>query len=159
MKKALLILIPFILLLVIIIFLLITKSQQAQQFYLNDEYYGNSSLIEIDSEKLKTLEKDKKTFVVFVYQPLCSTSYDLNNYVTEFLDTYKMGFYKILFSSIKDTSIVDYVKYCPSVVIYRNGKIIAYLDADSDKDAVYYESVENLKKWLTKYVLLRDNLE
>ncbi len=155
MKKKLLILIPFILLLVIIIFILILKSQHNQQFYLDNEYYGNSSLIEIDSEKLKTLEKDKKTFVVFVYQPLCSTSYDLNNYVTEFLDTYKMSFYKILFSSIKDTNIADYVKYCPSVVIYRNGKIIAYLEADSNKHAVYYKSVENFKKWLTKYIILK----
>ena len=70
-----------------------------------------------------------------------------------------MSFYKILFSSIKDTNIADYVKYCPSVVIYHKGQIVAYLDADSDKDAAYYESVENLKKWLTKYVLLRDELK
>ncbi|MDD3896205.1 MAG: hypothetical protein PHP49_04185 [Bacilli bacterium] len=155
MKKKLLILIPFILLLVIIIFILILKSQHNQQFYLDNEYYGNSSLIEIDSEKLKTLEKDKKTFVVFVYQPLCSTSHDLNNYINEFLDKNKMSFYKTPFSSVKDTNMSDYVKYCPSVVIYRNGKIIAYLEADSNKHAVYYKSVENFKKWLTKYIILK----
>ena len=143
----------------IIIFLLVTKPQKEQAFYLDDEYYGNSSLIEIDKENLKTLEDDKKSFVVFVYQPLCATSYDLDNYVTEFSDIFKMSFYKILFSSIKDTNISDYVKYCPSVVIYHKGQIIAYLDANSDKDAVYYESVENLKKWLTKYILLRDELK
>ena len=44
-----------------------TKSQQAQQFYLNDEYYGNSSLIEIDSEKLKTLERKKHLLFCLSY--------------------------------------------------------------------------------------------
>lgn len=159
MKKTLLILIPFILLLAIIPFILFTKPQKEQQFYLDGEYYGDSSLIEIDKENLKILEDDEKSFVVFVYQPLCSTSYDLNNYVTEFLDTYKMNFYKLLFSDVKDTSIAEYVKYCPSVVIYHNGQIVAYLDADSAKDAAYYESAENFKKWFTKYVLLENDLK
>ncbi|MDD2203413.1 MAG: hypothetical protein PHT75_02535 [Bacilli bacterium] len=154
MKKILLTL--SILLLAVIAFLLIMHLQKEQSFYLDDEYYGNSSLIELDSEKLEALERDKKTFIVFVYQPLCAASYDLDNYITEFTNTYKMSFYKMLFSSIKDTSIAEHVKYCPSVVIYHKGKVIAYLDANSDKNATHYESVENLKKWLTKYILLKD---
>ncbi|MDD2470044.1 MAG: hypothetical protein PHI22_03875 [Bacilli bacterium] len=155
MKKALLILLPSLLLLSIVTFLLLTRSQKEEAFYLDDEYYGNSSLIEIDSEKLKNLEEDKRSFVVFAHQPFCSTSYDLNNNIIEFLDTNKMSFYKILFSNIKDTSIAEHVKYCPSVVIYHNGQIVAYLDAGSDEDVAYFESVKGFKKWFTKYVLLK----
>ncbi len=155
MKKKLLILFSSILLLVIILFLVLLIFQKEKPFYLNDEYYGNSSLIEIDNAKLKTLEENKTSFVVFVYLPYCNTSYDFNNNILEFLDTYKMGFYKVLFSNIKDTSIASYVKYCPSVVIYHNGKIVAYLDAGSDKDTTYYESAESFKKWFAKYVSLK----
>lgn len=154
MKRKLMFLI-FIILLLPVIFLLIVKFQREKPFYLNDEYYGNSSLIEIDSEKFKNLEQDKKSFVIFVYQPLCATSYDLNDYVTKFLDIYNMSFYKVSFSNVKNTDMAEYVKYCPSVVVYHNGQIVAYLDANSNKDAVYFESVENFKNWLTKYVLLK----
>lgn len=155
MKKTLLILLTSLLLLSIVTFLLLKRSPKEQTFYLNDDYYGNSSLIELDSEKLKTLEEDKTSFAIFVYQPFCATSYDFNDNIIEFLDTYKISFYKILFSDIKDTNIADYVKYCPSAVIYHNGQIVAYLDANSGKDAPYYESVDGFKKWFTEYVLLK----
>ncbi len=140
---------------ILLILILLSMSPREKTFYLNDEYYGHSSLIEIDSDALKTLEEDKRSFAVFVYQPYCTTSYDFNNHVTKFLDTYQMTFHKILFSNIKDTSIANYVKYCPSVVIYQNGQVVAYLDASSNKDMVYYESVKGLKKWFTTYVLLK----
>lgn len=152
MKKSYLILISFILLILIIVFLVVTNDQT---FYLDDEYYNNSDLQEIESKELKILENDKKTFVVYVYQPFCSTSDDLDNYLTDFIGTYKITFYKILFSNIKDTTINKYVKYCPSVVIYYKGKIVSYLDASLSKDADYYKSTENFKNWFTRYVILK----
>lgn len=155
MKKILLILIPSILLLVIVIFLILVRPFKEETFYLDDEYYGNNSLIEIDSNELKTLEESKKSFIVFIYQPFCSTPHSFSDNIVEFLDTYQISFHKILFSEIKDTSITNYIKYCPSVVIYHKGKIVAYLDPNSNKDIPYYESVEGFKKWFTKYVLLK----
>ncbi len=152
MKKLLFLLISLVLISLIIF--LIVNIQREKAFYLDDEYYGDSSLIEIDSEGLKALEKDKKSFVVFVYQPLCLSSYDLNDYVNSFLETNKMSFYKILFSKMDNTKIANYVKFCPSLVIYQEGQVVAYLDADSNKDTIYYESLEGLTKWLTSYILL-----
>ncbi len=143
----------------VIIGILLIGCQKKEAFYLNDEYYHKGSLIEIDSEEFKTLEKNKNSFVIFVYQPLCTTSYDFHNVVTEFLDTYQISFYKTSFSTIKDTNMIDYIKYCPSAVIYRNGEMVAYLDASKDKHLPYYESVSGFKEWLTKYILLKDDLE
>ncbi len=139
--------------------LLLIGCQKKEAFYLNDEYYNKSSLIEINSEEFKILEKDEESFVVFVYQPLCTTSHDFHNIVTAFLDNHKISFYKVDFSTVKDTSMIDYIKYCPSVVIYHNGKMISYLDPTKDKHIPYYETVEGFKNWLTKYVLLKDDLE
>lgn len=143
----------------IVISLLLIGCQKQDAFYLSDEYYHKNSLIEIDSAEFKTLEKDKKSFVIFVYQPLCTTSYEFHNVVTEFLNTYQISFYKASFSTVKDTSMIDYIKYCPSAIIYHNGEMVAYLDASKDKHLSYYESVNSFKEWLTKYVLLKDDLE
>lgn len=130
---------------------------QKTEFYLNNEYYNNNSLIEINSNDFKNLEKDKKSFVVFIYQPNCITSYDFNDILIEFLNTYQMTFYKIPFSTIENTSISDYVKYFPSVIIYQNGKPITYLKANKKNDLIYYQSLQGFKKWFTKYVLLKEN--
>lgn len=132
------------------------KVQKERPFYLDNDYYKTTSLTEIDNTKLKDLENSKKTFVVFVYQPLCSSSENINSYVLDILNTYKMGFYKISFSNIEDSKMDNKIKYCPSVVIYREGEIVAYLDADSDEDAIYYKSANNLKEWLEKYIILKN---
>ncbi|MDD4027892.1 MAG: thioredoxin domain-containing protein [Bacilli bacterium] len=140
-----------ILLLIIIVFIIIIYNKP-QRFYLNEQYYENNTLININSDELIKLEETKQSFVVFVYDPLCSTSYELNNHVIEFINKYKISFYKVIFSNIKDTKINKSIKYCPSIVIYKDGKIISYLDAASNKDIIYYESSENLKMWLNKYI-------
>lgn len=154
MKKKLIILISC-LLLVFLIVLFFINNKEKKVFYLNDKYYNNSSLIEIDSVKLKNLEKEKESFIVFVYQPYCTTSYIFNDNIKQFSNEYKISFYKYLFTDIKDTSIEKKVKYCPSAVIYKEGKIVAHLDSSSDKDTLHYETVDGFKEWFTKYIILK----
>lgn len=50
------------------------------------------------------------------------------------------------------------LKYYPSVAIYQEGKIIAYLRADSNDDKSYYESVEGFREWFTKYISLNKEI-
>ena len=63
--------------------------------------------------------------------------------------------YEINFKDINNTQIDDYVKYSPSLVIYDKGKLIAYMDANSDDDLQYYKSVDGIKNWVSKYVYLK----
>ncbi len=155
MKKRLIFFIPFIFLIIIIFLLLLSKNQNNKKFFLENKYYGNSEITEINAKELVKLENKKESFVVFIHQPFCATSYDLNNYIKEFTNTYKISFYKLPFSEIKNTNIDKYVKYCPSVVIFHKGQIVAFLNADSTKDTKYYESTNNFKKWFTNYVILQ----
>ena len=60
-------------------------------------------------------------------------------------------------SEMKKTEISEYIKYSPSIVIYNKGKIVSYLDAESNDDKKYYESMEGLYEWFTKYVILKEN--
>ena len=56
----------------------------------------------------------------------------------------------------KKTIIHEYVTYAPSVVIFKEGKIIAFMDALSDEQIKYYETVDGFKEWVTKYINLEE---
>ncbi len=155
MKKLWFIIIPIILIGVAVLIWFLISPKTIEPFYLDDEYYDKAELIDIDGGELNILEEEDKSFIVFLYQASCSTSYDFSENIEEFSNTYEMTFYRMLFTEIKDTDIASYVKYCPSAVIYQKGKIVAYLDASSDEDTAYFNSVSEFKTWLTKYVLLK----
>ena len=142
--------------LIIFLLLIVVGCQSNELFYLDNEYYLENSFIEIESSDLKKLEDDKKSFIVFLYQPMCVASYDFEEVLKEFVKTYEITFYKLAFSDINDTKVNEYVKYYPSAVIYQNGKVIAYLDASSNNDLPFYESVGGFKKWVTTYIKLNN---
>ena len=57
-----------------------------------------------------------------------------------------------MFSEMKETSLHDFVKYYPSVVIVGEGKVRVFLRADSDEDADKYNDFEVLKSWLNDQI-------
>lgn len=136
----------------ILCFLLISCNKT---FLLEEKYYGNSTFNELNENMLSTLIKNKESFGVFIYQPLCVSSCDFDYVLKDFVEEYQISFYKIPFSQIKNTEL-RYIKYYPSFVIYRNGKKVDYLDANSNKDIEYYKSVDGFKKWFTNYVKLKE---
>ena len=121
-------------------------------FKLEEKYYKDSTINELDIESYNKLIKDKETFAIFIYQPLCTTSYEFNKVITNFADNHQISFYKMSFANMKETNLKDKVKYYPSFIIYKDGEIIDYLDANSDEDTKYYKTVSGFKKWFTTYV-------
>lgn len=128
-----------------------------QKFYLEDSYYKTSEFITINNNELEKLIKDKKSFVLFVYQPACVTSANFEKTLNEFLKEETLQIYKISFSDMKNTDLSKYIKYYPSFAIFSKGQMRDYLDASSDEDLPKYENKEQFKKWLTKYVILKEN--
>lgn len=126
-----------------------------QIFALEEKYYGINLLEEINLEKLKELRESKESFGVFVYQPLCSNSDDFEIVLKEFQKENKIKFYKISFSSILESDLKETVKYYPSFLIFKEGKLIDHLEADKDKYTEYYRSKEGFKSWFTTYVELK----
>lgn len=123
-----------------------------KSFKLEDKYYGEAKYIDLDKSKLDKLIKDKESFVVFVYQPMCAASSALEGVVTTTMNTYELSFYKISFSDMKETVLGGTVKYYPSVIIYEEGEIVDYLDANSGEDTKIYKKFENFIEWFTDYV-------
>jgi thiol-disulfide isomerase/thioredoxin len=127
-------------------------------FYLDDNYYGGSDMMELQMDELRELIKTKKSFAVFVYQPMCVTSSDFERLLNTFLQEKKIKIYKIAFSDIKDTELGKMVSYYPSFLIYHKGKLIDFLEADKDEDVPNYTSKEHFERWFTKYVKLKNIL-
>lgn len=137
--------------------LLITGCKKEEsKFSFDEKYYHKSEFIELEKENLNKLIKDKESFGIFIYQPLCSNSYEFNKVLTEFSKKYQISFYKMSYSNMKETNLGDSIKYYPSLVIFKDGKMIDFLDANSNEDTDYYKTLRGLKKWFSKYVNIEE---
>lgn len=140
----------------IIIFLLIISSFLltgcSKKFSLDEKYYEKASFTEIEKKDYEELINNKESFAVFIYQPLCTTSYNFNKVVTKFTDMYEMNFYKMSFANMKETELKDKIKYYPSFAIFKDGELVDYLDANSKEDTNKYKSVDYFSNWFSSYV-------
>lgn len=125
-------------------------------FYLEDKYYTEANIKEITYDELNELIEKEENFGLFIYQPLCLTSAELNKIITEYINTNQLTFYKIPFSDIKDKSLGKKIKYYPSFAIYKNGKLKTFLEANNDEHIEYYSTIKGFNSWFTTYVKLKE---
>lgn len=145
MKKKLIILFGILLLLV---------GCKHEKFYLEDNLYENNTITDITVKELKKLEKDKKNFALFVYLPGCTSCAEFKEVLTEFHNDNKVEFYSISITECDDTSVSDNIKFAPSMLLYEDGKVVAYLDATSDEDKPKLTEVSSFKSWLEEYIYI-----
>lgn len=144
------------LLLLLGILLLSGCSKKIEKFSLEDEYYEKAGIIEINNEELLSLEVLEKNFAVFVHIDGCTSCADFKEVLRKFSEKYNITFYSTSALSVDDKCIKGCVKYSPSVVLFKDGDVVDYLDAVSNEDIPYYESAEGFENWFTKYVYLKD---
>lgn len=148
---------PLILTLLLIVAFLATGCLNSNgKIYLDDQYYGIAAITEVDSNSLEMLLDEKESFAVFVYQPLCAASEDFGNVLKEFTNQNNITFYKTTYSSLKETSLKDKIKYYPTLVIINKGEIVDFLESDSAEDLTYYKSAASFEEWFTKYVNIKN---
>ncbi len=155
MKKKLVISLSLIFILITIFITILIINKNKKPFYLEDNYYGVNSMTEINIDELNKLIDNKKSFAVFIYQPLCITSSDFESILSDFLIDAQISIYKIAFSDIKETNIGKSVKHYPSFIIYNKGKIVDFLEADKDEDVEYYLSKDGFTSWFKRHVKLK----
>ena len=68
------------------------------------------------------------------------------------MEKYKIDFVSIPFEKFKKTQLYNEVKYGPSILIIKEGKIIKYLDANKDSDLQKYQDTKEFEKWINKYI-------
>ena len=120
---------------------------------LDAEYYADGvEFMGLPAEKYEELAKAKKSFVVFVDQDGCTTADRLREYVTRYMAEMGILTYRMMFAEMKETSLHEWVKYYPSVVVVDKGVVRGYLKADSDDDAGAYNNYDAFKEWMRKYL-------
>ncbi|MCQ2571273.1 MAG: hypothetical protein MJ154_03445 [Candidatus Saccharibacteria bacterium] len=122
-------------------------------FRLDDEYYAQSESMDIKKDEYENLISQNKTFVVMIDKPGCVTTKAMRENMVNFPEDTQFKYYRMMWEEVKESSLHEYVKYTPSVAIIYQGKVKAYLQADSDEDAVYFNDGEALKNWIRKYII------
>ena len=86
---------------------------------------------------------------------MCTFQIPFEPIVRKFITENKITIYSLSYNEIDNTSINKYLKYSPSIIIFKDGKMYKYLDPNSKKDLSYYQSLENFTKWIKESVNLK----
>ena len=120
---------------------------------LDSEYYSNTpDFINLNASGYEKLIQAKKSFIVLVDQNGCTTADRIRQYTKDYMGESGINIYKMFFKEVKESSLHDYVKYYPSIVVIDKGRVRAYLKADSDEDAEEYNDYNMFKTWLNQYL-------
>ena len=149
-KKWLIISIVALIIVVATIVVFLIFKNQSKIFSLESKYYNTGEKIEINISELEELISDKESFVVFVSQDMCLASSNFEVVINDFLEEYPITIYEINYSELKESDLGDFLEHYPSFVIYKNGKMVDFLDANADEDIDYYKTKEGFKNWFTQ---------
>ena len=101
------------------------------------------------TEELKKMQEDKNTFALYIYLPACSSCASFFPVLKEYVDANDIKMYAVNLRDIykESNSVSDRIQSSPSVFLYKDGEVIAYLDPASDDDLPYYKELEKLSEW------------
>lgn len=137
---------------IIIMCLLLTACTNSSKFSIEKEYYKESKFINVKSEDIEKLKENKKSFIVFTYNNYCILETPCDEIFKKVMDKYSLSFLYLPYEEMKNTFIYNEVKMAPSVILIKEGKIVAYLDAESDEDLPKYQDVDEFDKWLNSFI-------
>ena len=126
------------------------------QIYILYSGYKNiflkSKFINVKNEDIEKLKEEKKSFIVFVYNNYCLLETPCDEIFKKVMDKYNISFLYLPYEEMKKTFIYDDVKLAPSVILIKEGKIVTYLNTESNDDLPKYQDADEFEKWLTSYI-------
>ena len=124
------------------------------KFRLDDDFYTGGQLNELSSTEFEQLIAQQASFVLIAHMEYCPAETPLTTTAEELIHQKNYGLYGLKGDEFKSSSLASTIKYLPSAAIFRDGQLVAYLDAESDADIPYYQSATQLENWLNKYIEL-----
>ena len=154
-KKVVIIIIAFLsALAVVTLFYLNNKvDKNVGKFYLDSKYYGQDEFIEIDLEEFNKIKDN--TYVLYVFNNFCNLPIPCHDIFDTYMKEKGVAFLSMKYEDFKKTKLHDKVKFAPSVIIIKDGKIIDYLDSEKDEDLDKYQDVKTFGKWIESYIKLK----
>ena len=126
-----------------------------EKFSLDKKYYNTGEFIKVKSDDLSEL--DNENYILYTYNNYCAFSIPCEDVFKEFMNKYKIDFLSISFDEFKNTGFYKKIKYAPSIIIVKEGRIVTYLDPNSDDDFDKYQDATKLEEWIKEYVELSIN--
>ena len=130
-------------------------NKNTQKFTLDKKYYNTGEFIKVKSDDLSKL--DNENYILYTYNNYCAFSIPCEDVFKEFMSKYKIDFLSISFKEFKKTKFYKKIKYAPSIIIIKEGNIVAYLDPNSDDDIDKYQDANKLEEWIKEYVEISNN--
>lgn len=128
-----------------------------EKFSFSEEFFSKSEsgikyLTSYDV--IREAEKSKKSFPVFVHIATCASCRPFIPILEEYTKKVDLICYAIEFSKITDdTSVLaTIINYTPSIALYKEGKIVTFLDPINAQHSSYFTSVDNLGEWFNQYI-------
>ena len=152
-KNKIIIIVSIVILLLLSVVLFIhykNKSNNSDKFYLEDKYYGTSEFIEIDDTEFNKIKNDN--YVLYVFNNYCNLPIPCHEIFEKYMKENNVAFLSMKYENFKNTELHKEVRFAPSVIIVKDGKIVDYLDAEKDEDLNKYQDVDEFSKWIEKYI-------
>ncbi len=119
---------------------------------LEKNYYAKGEFIKSNADDVINLLNKEKSFVLFTYNNFCSMPISCEDIFKEYMKLKKVRFISLPFADFKKTKLSETVKYAPSIIIIEKGKIVTYLDANSNDDLNRYQDIKEFTNWFEQYV-------
>ena len=152
MKKRILFVLVAVVVLVVGVIVFIT--QQNSRFMLDEEFYV-ASVDTVSMSEIQQLIDDKKSFLLFVSQPDCRTADDFRIVTQDLIANYPLSVFEISSADFNQDVIENKVRFYPTLMIFKNGKLVDYLESNNDADVAAYTTVGGLKIWLEQNIILK----
>ena len=130
----------------------INQDDDIERIRLTTKYYNKGEFIKINKADLLTINENKESYALFIYNNYCSFTVPCDEIFLSFMKKYDIDFLEMKFEDFKDTAFYEKVKYAQSIIIVDKGEIIAFLDAESDEDLDRYQDTAKFEEWMNKFV-------
>lgn len=122
------------------------------KFRLDEEYYGKSEKVSISKDEYEKLISKKKSFVVMTDNNKCIATSNMSGFMSEMPADRQFKYYRLAWPEALESSLHEKVKFAPSIAIIHNGEVVAFLDAESEKDEPAYNGANALQAWFERYI-------
>jgi hypothetical protein len=142
---------------VVVLLSLFIISKIPKKYYIDSKYYKGNTFVETNGIELDSLLDQEESMIVFTYNTYCPFKVPCEDVYREFMKKNNIRIVYISFEEFKNCNLYDYVKYAPSIILIKKGRIVQYLDPNSKEDVNRYQDIDEFEKWIKKYIYLDNN--
>lgn len=131
----------------------LSTTQTNERIWLSAEFYQNPSHIEItSSDDYQSLVDEKKTYILYIYNPSCYACGLFYPHLQSFVTNEKIAIHQMTTSVLSNTNLGSVFNYTPSLGIFEEGQFYALLDPTNADDEAAFTSTSALTSWIYRYI-------